>query len=125
VVRFAESHVYAGDPNVFGVGYDRFAWHHAQPKLVVDVGPGLQPDSLLAIFISKRFLRASDVTRIEPRPLTRTDSGGFVVYGFVREDRRRPAHIVFALKPRTHGTQRGVVALGELTSLPIRQLVLP
>jgi len=124
-VRLSARHVYVGDPHSFGVGYDRFTWHRAPTSLTIDVGPGLQRDSLLRILISKRFAHDMQVTSIDPKPLTRADTAGYVMYGFLRADRRQPVHIVFVLKPRTHGTRRGVVGLRDVTSLPVRQLVLP
>lgn len=119
------AHETIGHPDTFAVQFDRIIRHGASSDLVVDVGPGLQRDSTLRIYVSRDYLAKFKVSDIIPEPAASGSAGNYVYYEFIRPDARRAARIIMQLDPQGYWHQGATVALAGATSLNFGQLILP
>ncbi|HUP90169.1 MAG TPA: hypothetical protein VM100_12485 [Longimicrobiales bacterium] len=119
------AHETVGNPNTFAIEFDRIVRHGSPSHVVVDIGPGLQRDSTLRIYVNRDYLEKFKISDLVPQPESSGISGNYVYYEFLRPNPRARGRIVMHVDPNGYWHQSATVALSGATSLKFGQLILP
>lgn len=120
------SSAHAGKNNLLRVDYERFVRLESPETITFIVGSGaLRPDSLVEIWIDRRWLSEHDVKSIFPEPSATSVTRERVVYQFHVDSAAFPARIQFNLETRGIGAMYGRAGIVGAQPIKFSQFAYP
>ena len=104
--------------------YDRLERRAAETRLRFRVAPSAVADTVLRLWIARRWLDDVRVERVMPEPSATRDAGGAIVYEFAAQP-GRPAVVTFAYQHEREWRHRGEAGLVDGDTLRFGQFVYP
>jgi hypothetical protein len=106
------------------IRYERFARMHAVTEARVRAAHAAPGDSMIAVWVSERWIGRFDVQSINPEPARTSVRGRGRTYEFVAAD-TSSVEIILELRPTKMGPTTGMISLIGGPSVPIRQFIYP
>lgn len=111
--------------NSLQLEYDRFGRFQAPAKLKVTLGAGTEQNGQAKVWVSRRYLEATEIQQVTPPPEWVEASSDRLTYIFRTNIRDRPTAVTFYLQPEQVGLQTGQIGLTSGETLKFNQFVYP